>query len=194
MKAKAPFSFVLAKAIKIRVQLFLVPALFYLIFSSYIGNSQDTIVTVRFNNPEYVCATQTYSLDVEFQCNTAGNQLYGMNVRFYYDDNILEFLSFGEFIAGYGIAAPNPPIVENDPGGGGMELFGFSGPWEYINGAIRKTSGTPITYLPTSGWQKLYNISFHVDDPESMKDPEFCPSVIWDMKENPAEGGFIGGM
>jgi hypothetical protein len=193
MKAKAPFSFVLAKAIKIRVQLFLVPALFYLIFSGYIANAQYPVVTVRFNNPEYDCVTQTYSLDVEFQCNTASKQLHGMNVRFYYDDNILEFLSFGEFIAGYGITAPNPPYVETDTVGNGMELFGLNGPYEYINGAIKKTSSTPETYLPTSGWLKLYNISFHVDDPESMKDPEFCPSVIWDMKENPAEGGFRGG-
>jgi hypothetical protein len=193
MKAIVSFSQVLAKAIKIRSKLFLIPALIYFSISAYQSVAQQPVVTVRFSNPEYVCATQTYSLDVEFQCNTANKELHGMNVRFYYDDEILEFTSFGEFVQGYGVTPPNPPYVETDTTeNGGMEIFGIDGPWEYINGAIKKTSGMYTTILSTTGWTKLFNINFHVDDPESMKDPSFCPSAIWDMKENPADGGFSG--
>ena len=155
--------------------------------------SQNPVVTVRFSNPEYVCATQIYSLDVEFHCNTASKELNGMNVRFFYDDDVLEFISFGEFTSGYGVAAPNPPIITTDTLDSSEEMFGIDGTWEYVNGAIKKISSTPVTYLSTDGWTKLFNVSFHVDDPQVRQDSAFSPSVIWDLKENPAEGGFLGG-
>jgi hypothetical protein len=193
MRVKALISFVLAKAIKIRSKLFLIPALVFLIASNLPVSAQAPIVTVRFNNPRYVCATQTYTLDVEFQCNTANKQLAGMNVRFYYDDDILEFTSFGEFISGYGVTPPNPPLMETDTSDDGENYFDLDGRWEYVNGAIKKTIATPITYISTTGWTKIFCINFHVDDPESIQQEDFCPSVIWDLKENPAEGGFLGG-
>lgn len=194
MKAKEKTRFVWAKAIKIKTRLFLLPALITVLFYSYPGYAQYPMVTVRFANPEYTCATQTYSLDVEFQCDSANQQLHGMNVRFYYDEDILEFLAFGEFVAGYGVTNPNPPLVETDTTDTeGEEMFGFDGSWEYINGAIKKTSAMTTTYLSTTGWTKLFNVNFHVDDPESLKDPSFCPAVVWDLKENPSEGGFRGG-
>jgi hypothetical protein len=193
MRVKALISFVLAKAIKIRYRLFLVPALVYFLFTGFLASAQNPIVTVRFNNPRYVCATQTYTLDVEFQCNTASKQLAGMNVRFYYDDDVLEFSSFGEFITGYGVTPPNPPLMDTDTSGQGEEYFGLNGPWEYVNGAIKKTTSTPITYLSTTGWTKIFAVNFHVDDPDAIQDESFCPSVIWDLKENPSEGGFLGG-
>lgn len=192
MKAEALFSNVLAKAIKVRFKIFLIPALIYFSFSVFLAGATDTIVTVRYANPEYVCATQTYSLDVEFQCNTANMQLHGMNVRFYYNDDILEFTSFGEFVSGYAATSPNPPIVTTGTATEGMNYFGFSGPQEYINGAIKKTTTIVNTYLPTTGWVKLFNVNFHVDDPDSMKDSTFCPSVLWDLEEDPSQGGFIG--
>lgn len=190
MKSDFLLSYVLAKAIKIRVRLFLVPVLFYLSLSGFIAHATDTIVTVRYSNPEYVCATQTYSLDVEFQCNVPNMQLHGMNVRFFYDDDILEFTSFGEFTTGYGINGQ--VYITTGAEGSGMQYFGFTGPYEYINRAIKKISPTPI-YLSTTGWTKLFNISFHVDDPSSMQDSTFCPSVIWDLQQDPSLGGLIGG-
>lgn len=162
-------------------------------FASQKAYPQNPVVTVRFSNPEYVCSTQTYSLDIEFQCNADTMQLHGMNVRFYYDDDILEFVSFGEFTSGYGVCSPNPPIITTDSLDSGEEFFGIEGPWEYINGAVKKISATPKTYISKVGWTKLFNVNFHVDDPESMKDSTFCPAIIWDLKENPAEGGFMGG-
>ena len=157
--------------------------------------ADDTIVTVRFSNPEFVCSTLNYSLDVEFQCNVPDKELFGMNVRFFYPDNVLEFLSFGEFASGYGPISPNPPIISTGNDASGMTLFGFPGPQEYVNGAIQKNNNTPVI-LPTSGWIKLFNVNFHVDDPNALNNPSFCPPVIWDLNEaatggiNPA-GGII---
>ena len=118
---------------------------FSLVLSAFHVAAQNPVVTVRFNNPRYVCSTQTYTLDVEFQCNTANKQLANMNVRFYYDDNVLEFVSFGEFKSGYGPALPNPPMMETGVPGSGMDLFGIQGPWEYVNGAIKKTTNVVST-------------------------------------------------
>ena len=47
------------------------------------------VVSVRLANPTYNCLSEQYCLDVEFQADQAGIELFGMNIRFFYDDNIL---------------------------------------------------------------------------------------------------------
>jgi hypothetical protein len=147
----------------------------------------DPVITVRFSNPEYVYETQIYTLDIEFQSNTDSIGLFGMNVRFFYPDNILEFISFGEFAEGYGPMIPNPPIISTGNESSGMILFGFPGPQEYLNGAIQKTGTTSIV-LSTTGWTKIFNASFHVDDTNSIDIDNFCPPVIWDLNEDQSCG------
>jgi len=71
--------------------------------------SADPNLTVRFSNPQFNCATAEYCLDVEFQSDQAGYELFGMNVRLFYDDVILELVDFRGFLGGYGPIAPNPP-------------------------------------------------------------------------------------
>ena len=151
------------------------------------------LLIVRFANPEYNFATQTYCLDVEFQSDTVDVQLYGMNVRFFYLDNILEYQSLGEFQGGYGPVTPNPPVITTYSDTSGQGWFGFDGAAEYVNGAVQLLElGDPV-YISDTGWTKLFNICFHVDDPEAMYTDNFWPSVIWDLEENPANGGFTGG-
>jgi hypothetical protein len=188
MRAKIFFSWFLSLTFKVKALL-----IFSCILSAFQVVAQNPIVTVRFNNPRYVCSTQTYTLDVEFKCNTANKQLMNMNVRFYYDDNVFEFVSFGEFKQGYGAAQPSPPWITTDTSNSGMQLFGLEGPWEYVNGAIKKSTQNPTTYLPTTSWLKLFCVNLHVDDADAPNNPSFCPSVIWDLKEDPSQGGFIGG-
>ena len=57
----------------------------------------DPNLTVRFNNPQFSCSTYEYCLDVEFQSDIANKELFGMNVRFFVDDKILEFVAFRGF-------------------------------------------------------------------------------------------------
>lgn len=138
------------------------------------------VVTVRFANPGYDSITQVYDVDVEFQCNTAGKQLFGMNVRFYYNDLELEFISFGEFITGYGAISPNPPGKSTGTAAAGATYFGFDGPPEYINGAIQKLSTSSVT-LPTTGWVKIFNMSFQAE-PGALTG-NYCPSLVWNLNE-----------
>jgi hypothetical protein len=167
--------------------------LLFLILPGFQANAQELpLVTVRFNNPTYDCPTQTYCVDVEFTCDTEGQQLFGMNVRFIYDDNILEYLSMGDFQPGYVQGSANTVTY---PAGSGAN-FGLAGPLEWFNGTVRLIEESPI-FIGTNGeWTKLFNVCFHVDDPYSLNLENFCPSIIWDLEEYPdpeSGGGYFQG-
>lgn len=167
-----------------------IPAmLLILLFTGFIASSQSIPeVAVRFNNPVYDCPTNTYCLDVEFMSDTPGQQLFGMNLRFFYDDNILEYIGASDFAQGYGMT--ETPAIITGPGA----AFGLAGPADWVNGSVQLLSATSV-FLPTDGWVKLFKICFNVDDPNSLNIRLFCPSVIWDLQEDPPEigGGFLAG-
>jgi hypothetical protein len=149
------------------------------------------VVSVRFANPQYDCPTQTYCLDVEFLADRPGQRLFGMNVRFFYDDDILEFLAMGDFAFGY--ESPDTAEIKlTDPGS--EAFFGIAGPMEWVNANLYRND-TAVVYLSTTTWTKLFNVCFHVDDPNSINIKYFCPSIIWDLQQNPPEigGGYWPG-
>ncbi|MGB4846399.1 MAG: hypothetical protein WBP41_00675, partial [Saprospiraceae bacterium] len=149
--------------------------------------SQTPVVTVRFAHPSYDCMTGQYCLDVEFRADTLGVELFGMNVRFFYPDTLLELIGFSDFQGGYAPVSPDPPTVVMGPGG----FLNFAGPADFVNGAIQLTNPnvTPII-LDTLLWSKIFKVCFTVDDPNAII---FCPSIVWDLMENPLSGGFLGG-
>ena len=156
---------------------------------------QPPVVTVRFANPTYNCDIGEYCLDVEFRSNTADQELFGMNVRFFYPDNYLELIGLSDFQGGYGPVAPNPPQVTMTMPGSATAAFGFPAPGvaDYVNGAIQLIDNSqPPLILSTSSWTKLYEICFLVDGPvpDSMA---LCPPIVWDLEQNPANGGFLPG-
>jgi len=155
-------------------------------------NSQTPVITVRFANPQNDCVTQEYCLDVEFRSGITDQELFGMNVRFFYDDDVLEFVDFRDYQGGYGAVVPDPPIIStSEPAG--PALFNFSGAAEFVNGAIQLVNlGPPPIILDTAEWSKLFQICFLVDDPNANLDT-FCPSVVWDLEQNPLNGGFLAG-
>jgi hypothetical protein len=53
------------------------------------------------------------------------------------------------------------------------------------------SNATPIL-LDTGEWTKIFQICFMVDDPNANLDT-FCPSVVWDLEQNPENGGFLSG-
>jgi hypothetical protein len=155
--------------------------------------AQIPTVTVRFYNPSYDCETQTYCLDVQFKSDAEGQKLFGVNVRFYYDDDQLEFTSFGNYAEGYGPYDPDPPIVQTGPATSGPLLFGFTGdPAEYINGDVQVMGYTPI-FLDTEIWTTIFSICFTVEDPTLYENGGLCPPIVWDLEENPENGGFSSG-
>src|SRR5688572_14362991 len=130
-------------------------------------DAQIPVITVRFANPQNDCVTQEYCLDVEFRSDTTEQELFGMNVRFFYDDDVLEFVNFRDYQGGYGAVVPDPPIIStSEPAG--PALFNFTGAAEFVNGAIQLVNfGPPPIILDTTQWSKLFQICFLVDDPNA---------------------------
>lgn len=165
-----------------------------LIISFWLGGNVSSqspvpLVAVRFANPEWNASLERYYVDVEFRSDSTDVQVFGMNVRFFYDDTVLEFEGFDQFEGGYAAFAPNPPHIQTSPAGPG--LFGFGGPADFVNGAVQlvNTDTTPIV-LDTVLWTKLYRVCFAIDDANPNVE-SFCPSIVWDMEANPANGGFL---
>lgn len=166
--------------------------MFFLTIGFYAAAQYPT-VTVRFYNPRFDCVDSTYCVDVQFLSDTEGQQLFSINVRFFYDDNQLEFTSFGNYAEGYGPYDPDPPLIQTGPAGSGPTWFGLTGSYaEYINGAVQLLDFTTI-YLDTEEWTTIFSICFDVDDPTAFQEENFCPPLVWDLEENPQNGGFITG-
>lgn len=166
-------------------------AYLFLMIASVSAYSQLPVITTRFANPEYSTSTEQYCVDVEFRSDVANSEIFGMNVRFFYDDYALELIGFSDFQGGYAAVTPNPPLVYTYPVG--PAFFGFTGAAEFINGAFQlvNTGAAPII-LETDSWTKIFTACFNVDDP----DPDvesFCPSLVWDLEQNPNNGGWLTG-
>ena len=173
---------------KIKLSIALVMILFWVMSISVLA--QPTI-TVQFDNPQYDCNTLQYCVDVEFKSDTVGQKVFGMNVRFFYDDSILELIGFSGFVGGYNATAPNPPIRLTSESGG-PALFDFDGAAEFINGGMGLTNmSAPPIVLDTHNYTKLFKMCFTVDNPYSLN--VFAPPLVWDLERNPENGGFLTG-
>ena len=151
------------------------------------------VVTVRFANPQYSCTTNEYCLDVEFKSNTANQSLFGMNVRFFYDETVLGFKDFRNYANGYGAVIPNPPEIFTGGPTSGNALLGFpaGSPATFVNGAVQLTNANaPPIIISTTGWTKLYQICFTVDNPTG---GNFCPTVVWDLISATSGPGLLAG-
>ena len=166
---------------------------YYSLFSLTFLKAQFPEITIRFTNPQYDCVSGEYCLDIEFQSDSPGEELFGINVRFFYDNTVLDFLDFRNFEGGYGPFAPNPPN-ESPSGPAGPALFNFDGGATFVNGAIQlvNTSATPIIIPDDGSWVKIFQMCFDVIDPNANLD-DFCPSIVWDLQENSANGGYLVG-
>jgi len=151
--------------------------------------AQTPTITVRFANPTYNCSTSLYCVDVQMKSSLANTEVFGMNVRFFYDDAVLEFNSYSNWQGGYGVASPNPPVITTSSSFG--PNMGFTGAAEYFNGGMEKVvSSAPPIYLSTSGWTTLYSLCFTVDAGYP-SNANFCPPLVWDIEANPTCGGYF---
>ena len=153
--------------------------------------------TIRFANPQFNCSTGEYCLDVELQSDLLDQQLFGINVRFFYEDNILEFIDFRDFQGGYGPVAPNPPQVLTSPPAFGYNYFHFGSPGngaaDWVNGAVQLVDyNQPPLYISTTDWTKVFQVCFEMDDP-APDSTHFCPSIVLDLEQDPANGGYLAG-
>ena len=115
-----------------------------------------------------------------------------MNVRFFYDDALLELINFRGFLGGYGAVAPHPP-QNSYSANAGPQWFQFSNGSDFINGAIQLVNeNAPAIFISTTGWTKLFQVCFTINDPNIDLD-QFCPPIVWDLEANPANGSFFSG-
>lgn len=157
--------------------------------------NQLPTITVRFDDPSYDCLTGEYCLDVELQADMPDVELFGMNVRFFYDDSYMELIGFSDFQGGYGPVAPDPPTVLMSLPGFGTDFFGYPAPGivDFVNGAVQLVDDmAPPLYISTTDWTKIFQVCFLIDGPvdDSMM---FCPPVVWDLELDPANGGYLPG-
>ncbi len=165
------------------------------------GIAQETAnITVRFANPTIDCAEAKYCLDVEFQADMEDVELFGINMRFFYDHSAMQFDNIYDLQGNYCVCGPNgepvDPEVDTGPPGFGSDYFGLPDPGfaDYVNAPIYLlpgNGGEPI-YISTSGWTKLFRICFILED-STFDNSNFCPSVIFDLREDPLEGGYLIG-
>jgi len=147
-------------------------------------------VKVRFANPQFEEKTGTYRLDVEFQSDQPGLELFGVNVRFLFDNALLQFRSFGDFSGNYGSLA-KPQVINGETASG--TVFGFRGEAGFVNGAVQLKKQTTPVRLKSTEWTRLFSATFQVMDPDIfLKADENLPFLVWDLKA-PEEGGFLNG-
>lgn len=158
-----------------------------LMFLNLLSFCQLPVITTRFANPAFADENKIYCLDVEFQSDTPGQILYGMNVRFFYNDSVLEFNSFENFTEGYGPMSPYPPKVTN----GNRFLQDDRISADYVNGAIQLFAPIALP-ISTDGWTRIFSVCFTVDDTMYFQDHQAVPELIWDLKDE-TKGSFLPG-
>jgi hypothetical protein len=148
-------------------------------------------IEARFTNPAFDQETRNYTLDVELTSKDSPELLFGMNLRFFYDASLLEYVNTDQFAQGYGfLGTPPSPAIGNSQSGSG--LFSFSQAAGYINGGVQIMDERFPLQIPTSTWVKAFRVVFYV--PITVYNPEqFCPSVIFDLEADVSQGGFLPG-
>lgn len=174
-------------------QIGLVFIFYFSVFSFSYAQGELPIITVRFENSMYDANTKMFCADVEFQSSTANLRLFGMNVRFFYEKDVMDFNHFTDFLLGYGAVNPNPAF-KNIMAQGSGSLFGFKNNAVYINGAVQLTNpnAEPVFLFPDN-WTRIFSVCFSVSDSKSAHVPEFKPQIVWDLDQNPLKGGFMPG-
>jgi hypothetical protein len=159
--------------------------------SSLLSGQTMPQINARFSNPHFDDNTRMYFLDVELNSKVSKEFLFGMNVRFFYDANMLEFQNFDQFTAGYGTLGETPRSTVSN-GQAGVQMFNLKESTVFVNGAVQLTDeNNPLQIVPEK-WVKVFRVCFKVPLIYSDK-RDFCPSVIWDAKGDMGRGGFLMG-
>lgn len=164
---------------------------FFTMSQGFVTAQSNTTVTSRFANPQFDEPTGTYCVDVELKADLEGYRFYGMNVRFFYDATLLDFIGFNDFQNGIIPGSPNPAKLTNGPQWG-YYLFNLPSAATAVNGAVESTNPQNAIQIPVDQWAKLFSVCFDVKD-EVPVDEEFCPGLIWDIKPGGDKTSFLPG-
>ncbi|MBK9335053.1 MAG: hypothetical protein IPM98_00130 [Lewinellaceae bacterium] len=156
-----------------------------------LAQANSARISTRFANPQFNAQAKTYTLDIEMQAEGAPEQLFGLNMRFFYDASELEFVSMSELHPSYMIQGALPQAFRGNDASGSA-LFNFEASAAYINSAIQLTKEDAPLEISDKQWTKVGKLNFKV--PElALGIERLCPSVLWDQKTSIRKEGFLPG-
>lgn len=166
--------------------------LFALLFLAVGAQAQNLPnIQARFANPIFIPEKGTYLVDVQLKTEQGDEYLFGFNVRFFYDAELMEFDGLSDFADHYGLLGSSPKNYIGDSNSG-RALFALSGAAAYINTAVQLFGEEDqALVLKKDEWTTAFRANFKIHDYLD-KDEDFCPSIIWDLeKPEKSRGGFL---
>lgn len=163
-----------------------------MMFSISLSAQELPNVKAQFSNPKYDTELGLYSVDVELKTADAIEYLYGFNVRFFYDAELMEFQRFTDFADGYDLVGAAAPVAHRGNATSGRQLFALPGAAAYVNTGVQLVEGEEKALgLKEDQWSKVFRIEFQVFNFVDT-DKDFCPSIIWDLeKPEKSKGSFL---
>lgn len=158
---------------------------------AFAQKSSSVNINTRFSQARFDAKSKTYTLDMEMKSQGSRHQLFGMNLRFFYDASHLEFVSVSELPASYALLGDQPKAFRGNADSG-YKMFDLQESAAYVNGAIQLTKEDQPLEINPHQWVKVGKLNFKVTG-ELSPGTRFCPAVIWDVQGNAAKGGFLPG-
>ena len=153
--------------------------------------SSSANISTRFAHAQFDAKTNTYSLDMEMKAEGARQQLFAMNLRFFYDASKLDFASVSELPAAYQLLGGQPKAFKGNADSG-YKMFNLEESAAYVNSAIQLVKEDEPLEIQTNQWIKVGKLNFKLSS-AIVPGSRVCPAVIWDLQENAKKGGFFPG-
>lgn len=153
--------------------------------------SSSVNINTRFSQARFDAKSKTYTLDMEMKSQGSRHQLFGMNLRFFYDAAHLEFVSVSELPAAYELQGGQPKAFKGNADSG-YKMFDLQESAAYVNGAIQLAKEDQPLEINPYQWVKVGKLNFKITG-ELSPGTRFCPAVIWDVQETAQKGGFLPG-
>jgi len=144
---------------------------------------------IRFANERLLI--DKYVVDVELKCDSINTELFGMNVRFFYDAaDFTTACKLINFQGGYGLYVWDQPKVYTGNTASNI-IFKTSGASRFVNGSMQlMDKSKPKIVL--DNWAKVFEIELTPNTPTTSLN-NFCPELIWDKMSDPLMGSFLAG-
>ncbi|HKK79544.1 MAG TPA: hypothetical protein VJ933_07940 [Phaeodactylibacter sp.] len=149
-------------------------------------------IKVRLNNPQFDKSSGELAVDLELQSEVVGEQPFGMNVRLFYDNTQMGFLSLEGLPDGYDLLG-GPPKTHTGNSSSGYNLFRMSEAATFINGAVQLMENDKAIDIPAFGWTKFFELHFQLTQRALTESEELLfPTLVLDSKGD-NRGGFLPG-
>ena len=167
---------------------YLILLILLLVISSNI-TAQDSHLDFRFSNGKVDRVSNSYSIDVDVKTQITDAALYAMNLRFFYEADLLKLAEFSNFKDGYNfIDNQKKTILGSEESA--ERMFGLQGTAGYVNQGIEMKDVDKSAWK-SDEWEKVVTLRFEILDQSFLKTP--CPSFMWDKQSDTNKGGLLRG-